>query len=217
LTPADASRKFWFFFAPSLPSRIVTDHPAQARSAVPRRVALAASLLMGLNACGDDPFAYDWFDTPDTTVIYSLQVPLDQQLGSGFDFYGRSLVQVEAAGATGNWDVALDTQNGALVLLPPGALGITARAGIASMGAIPFADLTQAPGDTLLYELNDPVLLTVGDVYAIRTNRRVGNFGSSCVYYGKITPITLDATAGSMEFQFVTSPICNNRDLVSPN
>jgi hypothetical protein len=60
-------------------------------------------------------------------------------------------------------------------------------------------------------------VLTVGDVYAIRTNRRVGNFGSSCVYYGKITPITLDATAGSMEFQFVTSPICNNRDLVSPN
>ena len=100
MTPADGSRKFWFFFAPSLPSRIVTDHPAQARSSVPRRVALAASLLVGLNACGDDFAEFDWFDTPDTTVIYSLQVPLDPQLGSGFNFYDRSLIQVEAPGAT---------------------------------------------------------------------------------------------------------------------
>ena len=81
---------------------------------------------------------------------------------------------------------------------------------------MPFADLTQAPGDTLLYELNNPVPLTVGTVYAVRTNRRTTGFGV-CVYYGKIMPLTLDATAGSMEFQFVTSPICNNRELVSPN
>lgn len=184
---------------------------------LPGWVALSAALIMGLNACGDDPFAFDWFDTPDTTTIYSLQLPLDRQLSSGFSFASRSAVRIELAGATGAWDMALDTQGGELVALPPGALGITARAAIASLGAIPFDDLREAPSDTLLYELNDPVPMTLGHVYAVRTNRNLQNFGTTCVYYAKFSPITLDATAGSMEFQFVASPICNNRDLVSPN
>ncbi len=172
---------------------------------------------MGLNACGDDPFAYDWFDTPDTAVIFSLQTPLQQQLSSGFSFYDRTPIRIEVAGATGSWDIALDTRNGELVVLPPGALGITARGAIASLGAVPFGDIDQAPSDTLLYEADDPIPMTLGHVYVVRTNRRAGNFGSSCVYYAKMSPTALDATAGSMFFEFVASPICNNRDLVSPN
>jgi hypothetical protein len=172
---------------------------------------------MGLAGCGDDPFAYDWYDTPDTAVIHSLQTPVQLNRRSGFSFYDRSSVRIESPGATGAWDVALDTQGGALVLLPPGALGITSRAAIASLGAVPFADVQQAPSDTLLYEGNDPVTMTVGHVYVVRTNRRVGSFGSSCVYYAKLSPNVLDAAADSMQFTFVASPICNNLDLFSPN
>ena len=172
---------------------------------------------MGLNACGDDPFAFDWFDTPDTAVIYSLQTPLNQQLSSGFSFFERRPIRIEVAGATGSWDIALDTRNGELVVMPPGALGISARAGIASLGAVPFGDIRSAPSDTLLYRLNDTIPMTLGHVYVVRTNRRAGNFGSSCVYYAKMSPTTLDAIAGAMSFEFVASPICNNRELVSPN
>jgi hypothetical protein len=177
---------------------------------------LAAALLMGLNACSDDPFSYEWYDTPDTTVLYSMQTPIEDQLSSGFNFYERAVVQIETPGATGNWDVALDTRNGALVLLPPGALGVTARAAVASLGAIPFGDVTEAPGDTLLYELEDPIPLTLNHVYVVRTNRRLGSFGSSCVYYAKMSPLGLDVAAGIMLFQYVASPICNNRSLLSP-
>jgi hypothetical protein len=177
---------------------------------------------MAATACSEDPFAARWFDEPDTTSIYSLARP-ELNLVSGFNFYERASrasdgrVRVEQPGATGNWDVALDTRAGGLVLLPPGALGITARAGIASMGPVPFDDFQQAPGDTLLYELNNPVVMTLGHVYAIRTNRGVSGFGSSCVYYAKIEPIILDVPEERMWFKFVASPMCNNRDLVSPD
>jgi len=172
---------------------------------------------MGLTACSDDPFAFDWFDQPDTTVLYSLKTPIDQQLGSGFNFRDRTTVLIETAGATGSWDVALDTQGSQLVLLPPGALGVTARAAIAAVGAIPFADVRVAPGDTLQYELNNPVPMTLNHVYVVRTNRQLGSFGSACVYYAKMSPVALDAVAGTMKFEYVASPVCNNRDLFSPN
>jgi hypothetical protein len=171
---------------------------------------------MGLNACGEDPFADDWYDTPDTVTIYSLRLPVERQLSSGFSFYGRTAIRIELAGATGAWDMALDTQGGELVALPPGALGITARAGIASLGAISFTDFVQAPSDTLLYELNDPVPMTLGHVYAVRTNRVQTGFGG-CVFYAKFMPVTLDASAGFMDFEYVASRSCNNRELVSPN
>lgn len=158
-----------------------------------------------------------WFDTPDTTQLFSLRTPMELQLNAGFNFRQRAPVRIEEPGATGNWDVALDTQGGELVLLPPGALGITARAAIVSLGAMPFGDVRQAPGDTLVYNLDDPVTLTLNHVYVVRTNRQLGSFGNTCVYYAKLSPVVLDPVAGYMDFEYVASPVCNNRDLVSPD
>lgn len=182
---------------------------------------MAAALLMGLAACSEDPFAYDWTDQPDTTFLYSLARP-ELNLNSGINFYERitgfsdGLYRVEQPGTTGNWDVAVDTRAGELVLLPPGALGITARAAIANMGLVPFDDIDQAPGDTLLYELDDPIPVVAGTVYVVRTNRQAGNYGSSCVYYAKLEPVIIDVAGGKLTFRYVASPICNNRELVSP-
>lgn len=176
---------------------------------------------MGLAACNEDPFAFDWYDTPDTTFLFSLARP-ELNLASGFNFYERATnvsdgkVRVEEPGATGNWDVAVDTQGGSLVLLPPGALGITARAAVAAVSGVAFDDIQQAPGDTLLYELNDPVPVVAGSVYVVRTNRQGGSFGSSCVYYAKLEPVVIDVAGGRLTFRFIASPICNNRELVSP-
>lgn len=175
----------------------------------------AASLMMTLTAC-EDPFNGRWNDLPDSAFVYSLARP-EINVESGFAFNERRTVRIQDPNATGAWDVALDTQGGALVLLPPGALGITSKAGIASLGVTPFDDLQQAPGDTLLYELNDPVPMTVGHVYAIRTNRSLTGFGSTCVYYAKMEPFSIDVPEGKMEFKFVVSPVCNSRDLVSPD
>ncbi|MGE0159287.1 MAG: hypothetical protein AB7T31_07720 [Gemmatimonadales bacterium] len=175
---------------------------------------MLAALLVGLTAC-EDPLVFPWDDQPDTVRLFSLARP-EPNLPSGFGFHDKVRVQVEQPNATGLWDLALDTEGASLVLKPPGALGITTRAGIATLGDIPFADVTEAPGDTLLYELDGAVPVTAGTVYAIRTNRQTGSFGSTCVFYAKMQPLSIDVGGGELQFQFVSSPVCNNRSLVSP-
>ena len=181
---------------------------------LPRACAAAAALLVGLAAC-DDPFVARWDNVPDTVRLYSLARP-EPNLPSGFGFWEKVTVQIETPGSTGRWDIALDTENGSLVLKPPGALGISARAGIVTLGPVPFDEVREAPGDTLLYEVDDPVTVTAGTVYIIRTNRRTGNFGSSCVHYAKMEPVAIDAAGGELQFRFVRNPLCNDRSLVPP-
>jgi hypothetical protein len=184
--------------------------------AVLARLGAVAALVATLAACDEDPFVFRWDATPDTVRLYSLARP-EPNLVSGFGFFERALLLVEQPDATGLWDVALDTENGQLVLKPPGALGISARAAIATLGAVPFDEVDEAPGDTLLYEVDDPVVMTTGTVYAIRTNRRPGSFGSTCVYYGKLEPLVVNVAGGELDFVYVRSQVCNNRSLVPPD
>jgi hypothetical protein len=178
--------------------------------------AALVSLVAAVAACDEDPFTYRWNATPDTVRLYSLARP-EPNLASGFGFSTRLTVQVETPDATGTWDVALDTEGGSLVLKPPGALGITARAALVPMGAVAFDDVDEAPGNEALYVLDDPVPLTPGHVYVVRTNRQVGSFGSTCVYYGKLQPLVVNVAAGELDFHFVISGICNSRSLVPPD
>jgi hypothetical protein len=179
-----------------------------------------ATLVVGLAACGDDPFDFDWTDTPgvrDTVLLYSLARP-ELGLESGFSFVPRPAPSViEAPNATGTWDMALDTRGGELVLLPPGSLGITSRARISPLGPVAFDDVVEAPEDTLLYVADDPVSVAAGSVYIVRTNRTAGTFGSSCLYYAKMEPLTIDVAGGTLLFRYVASPICNSRDLTPPD
>jgi len=176
----------------------------------------AAVLTAALSACGSDPFQYNWSDVPDTVQIYSLARP-ELNLPSGFSFYDGFSYAVEQPAATGRWDVALDTEGGELVLLPPGAVGILSRARIAPLPGIPYGDLTQAPGDGPVWVDNDPVPVTLGTTYAIRTNVRSGSFGSACSYYAKMEPVSIDVAGGLLVFRYTTNPVCNSRDLVPPN
>jgi len=175
-----------------------------------------AALLVGLTGCGDDPFAFDWDDSPDTVLLYSLARP-ELNLVSAFNFFDGLEVRVEAANATGTWDVALDTRDGQLVLLPPGALGIASKARIATLQGMSFKDIVEAPEDTLVYEASEPAPLNTGTIYVVRTNRRRGSFGSSCVYYAKLEPLIIDVPGGALTFRFVSSPLCNSRDFIPPN
>ncbi|MEM7417109.1 MAG: hypothetical protein AAF389_16505 [Gemmatimonadota bacterium] len=179
-------------------------------------LAVAALLGTGVSACGDDPFAFDWSDIPDTVLLYSLARP-ELNLVSAFSFFQGLPVRVEAAAASGSWDIAVDTRGGEIVLLPPGALGVVGRAAISTLPNMTLADVTEAPTDTLLYETDGPVSLATGNVYVVRTNRSTGSFGSSCVYYAKLSPVDIDAAGGTLTFEFVTNPICNSIDLVPPD
>ena len=194
----------------------MTDPTPMKRWHTPAAAAVAA-LLMGLTACGDDPFAFDWTNSPgvrDTVLLFSLARP-ELGLQSGFSFLPLpSPAVVESPNATGSWDFALDTQGGELVLLPPGALGITSRSRISVLGPVNFDEVVEAPEDTLLYEDDQPMPVSDGTVYVVRSNRRPGSFGSSCEYYAKMEPVTIDVAGGTLLFRYVASPICNSRDLI---
>ena len=182
----------------------------------PRVAALGAAILTALSGCGDDPFAFDWVDTPDTVVLYSLARP-ELNLVSGWDFFRGTAISVEAPASTGTWDVALDTRNGELVLLPPGALGVESRASIAPLTGILFEDVREAPSDSTAYISQAPVPMAIGTTYVVRTHQGVGAFGTRCVYYARLEPLELDVAGGTMTFREVTNPVCNDRDLVPPN
>jgi hypothetical protein len=186
------------------------------RARVPALAALSAALLVGVAACGDDPFAFDWSDAPDTVLIYSMARP-ELNLVSAYNFLQGVRVQVEAPEATGSWDLAVDTRDGQIVFLPPGALNVAAEAGIAVLEGLSLDDVTRAPSDTLLYVDDAPVPVRQGDVYVIRTNRQRGSFGRTCVYYAKAEAVDIDPAGGTLTFREVTNPVCNDRDLVPPD
>lgn len=192
--------------SPGTPSR---------RGRAPALTALLLGGMVGLAACGGDPFRIDWVEAPDTVRLFSLAHP-DLNLVSGFDFYNRFALAVERADATGNWDMAVDTRGGQIVLLPPGALGVTSKARVAALRGRTLADVTEAPADTTLYEARNPVPVELGTVYVWRTRQGFGSFGTSCVYYAKMEPLIIDAEGGALTFVFDGSPVCNDRSLVPP-
>lgn len=185
------------------------------RGRLPVLLALAV-VGAGAAACGDDPFRIDWSVNPDTVLLYSMARP-DLNVVSGFDFYNRFSLPVERPDATGQWDMAVDTRGGRIVLLPPGALGVNSKARVTALPGRTLADVTEAPADTALYEGFRPVPVDMGTVYVWRTRQGFGAFGTSCVYYAKMEPLAIDAEGGTLTFVFDVSPVCNNRSLVPPN
>ena len=192
-------------------------HP-QTRTQRPRwqlALSLTAAVLVVAVGCSRDPFTFDWTDVPDTVLLYSMARP-ELNLFSGFDFRQGIRVRIETPQSTGNWDVALDTRGGDLVLLPPTALGVDSRARVAALDGMSLDDVTEAPLDTLLYVADVPVPVRMGTVYVIKTHAQQGAFGSTCIYHGKMEAVDIDVANGALRFRHVTSPVCNSRDLVPP-
>ncbi len=176
-------------------------------------------MTLGLFAagCGDEILGVqDWTPVPDTATIYSLARP-EFDLVSAFNFHSRTPVRLESPDAATFWDVALDTRGGNLVLLPPGALGVASRGRILQLTGMTFANVVEAPSDTLLYSATQPLPIVLNGLYIIKSDVRATEFGGSCAFYAKMTPIALDAAAGSMTFVYDGSPICNDRRLIPPD
>lgn len=170
---------------------------------------VGALVILSTAACGDDPFRVDWEARPDTILLYSLARP-ELGLPSAFNFNRRQFVEIENPGATGNWDLALDTRDGELVFLMPGSMGIQSRARIAKLEGASFDEVRVAPADTTAYTEN-PELVEFGSIYVIQTDQT-----GQCVYYSKIEPLEADVTLGTLRLVHDGSPVCNSRDLVPP-
>jgi hypothetical protein len=174
---------------------------------------LALSLLS--SAC-EDPFASNWTASPDTARIYSLARP-EINLPSAFNFNFRAPVIIESASSSGTWDLAVDTQNGGLVFLPPGALGINSRARVTALPGARFEDVVEAPADTALYVSRSAVKVELGTIYVVQTGQSSGSFGQRCVFYAKLQPLEIDVSGGILKFLFDSNPFCNDTRLVPPD
>ncbi len=177
--------------------------------------AIAVAFLT-MVACDDDPYAIRWSINPDTVRLYALSRP-EPNLVSGYDFFPRRAVRIEAPTTGDDWDLAVDIRDGQFVWLPPGALGLPSEAAVAILEGETFESATEAPGDTARYTSDAPVPIRTGQIYVIRTRRHPGIFGTLCNYYGKIEPLATDFGSGSVYFQFDVSQACNDRDLIPPD
>ena len=188
--------------------------PIVGRGRARRVIAPVLILVLAASGCGDEDF-FTWTASPDTVRLYSLSRP-ELDLLSAFNFRDRSRVRIETVGAGFSWDVALDTRGGQLVLLAPRALGIESRARVARLPGMTFDEIIDAPEDSLLYSDTQPVALDLTSGYVVQTDLRGSPFGGSCVFYAKLQPLTIDVAAGSLEFVFDVSPLCNDRRVVPP-
>lgn len=184
------------------------------------RLASSAILLLTLalaTGCKDNFGPTLWSDSPDTVAIWSLSRPDFQGLPSAYDMVNSQRLAVEALGATGSWDFALVEEEGALKLMPSGAIkGLDSSAGIAPLPGRGFDELKELPGDTARYKRTSAVALEPGMVYAIRSRRYYPYSGAACSSFAKLEPVRIDAANGELLFRIVSNPNCNDRSMVPP-
>jgi len=182
------------------------------------RFSLIFLAAVSASACDDELGIQNWDAQPDTIPLFSLSRPDLLGLPSAYDFVNRRQVEVETPGNGGNWDVALGESNGQLQLIPAAAFsGQTAsRARIATITGTPFASLDEAPSDTTLYTAQ-PVTLTVGGVYVVRTRRSACSLSfSTASFYAKLQALTVNVADGRATFAVVVNPFCD-RSFVPPD
>ncbi len=171
--------------------------------------------LVVLAGCEGDPFEVPWALRPEESTIYALD-RAELNRPSAFDMYERIGVVLEDPIVEGRWDFAVERQGGVLHLLPPGYLGEPSGAGIVPMPGMTYDELIEAPADTALYVTREPVELSVGNVYVIRSHRQPDAFGFLCFFYGRIEALEVDHEEGILVFKHDRSPDCNNRRLIPP-
>jgi hypothetical protein len=171
------------------------------------------TLLGWVNTGCDDPLAVEWYEVPDTVLLYSLARP-ELNLLSAMDLLSGYPLRIESPEATGNWDFVLDTSQGDLVLTPPGVFGIASTARIMALEGVSLESVAKAPADSTLHSSDTPLPVKEGVVYVIRTRQVTDLYENTCVYYAKLEPITVELALQSLSFHYVLNPTCNSRDLV---
>ncbi len=179
-------------------------------------MALLVTSVLGSTACGEDIFDVKWVNSSvQTVLIYSLTRP-ELNLPSGYDFVNRNPIEVQRPGATGFWDLLVDTRDGELLFFPPGALGIESEVMILALPDTTFDAVIEAPQDSTLYTKDQPLLIQPGTVFILRTHVGASQFGVPCAFWGKIETTEVEPALGTVVFIYDVSPLCDDRGLV-PN
>ncbi len=180
-----------------------------------RALALAGMLCLsaGVAGCGANPFQLNWSADPDSALIFSLARP-ELNLPSGFDFALRRTVEIQEPGATGTWDLLMDTEGGDLVFRLPTFYNIASEARIAVFENMSFDQVLRAPEDTVDYVNDGAIPVRMGTTYVIQTHLGTDRFGQRCHFFAKMEPLAVDVAQGTLRFIFDRNPLCEDLDLV---
>jgi len=182
---------------------------------LPLFLGYAFVLSIGLTGCSrHNPFDLKWTEAkPDTALIYSLSRP-EMNLPSGFDLVERNAITIEQSDVTGTWDFLLDSRNGELVFVPPAVFGIESEAKMIQLPGMNFDEVLEAPSDTSSYSSDVVLPVQTGSVYVVQTHRGRNKFGMMCVFYGKLQPLEIRKTNGTVKFVFDRNELCGELNLV---
>lgn len=167
--------------------------------------------LIGLaNAC-DDGIGVAPAGIPnlvDTVVVHAVQGTAIA-LESGYDIALVRIARIDKD----DFDFAFNIDNtGEAVILPAGALGLLAQAGI-QLSDKSFEDIDEAPFDD--YQVSEAVPVSVDDVFVGRSR----GFGGNCYYlgalprYGKFRVLSVDFQARTITLETLVNANCGYRGL----
>jgi hypothetical protein len=172
-------------------------------------------LALALVSCGRD-ITTD-FRRPgeplDGTLYDLVAGPIDRasayNIVSGRGFGVPRTVRVDQSD---QWDIAFAILDGQPVWLPRGYFeALEPSSGVLEL-ARAFDEVTTAPADKTLYEAENPVPITVGNTYVIRS-RNDPTLSLPCRIYAKIGVEAIQRNPDRIDFIVLWNPNCDRRDL----
>jgi hypothetical protein len=175
-------------------------------------LAMVACTVAG---CGDSGEPEWLITTPDTVVLYSLSRAEHFGMPSGFDMVYSRRVVIEGESETGNWDLAVFDDTGSFHIFMPGAFaGLDSTSSIIRVEGTPFDGLAEAPRTG--YD-SAGLAIDANGLYVVRTRTVTDAYGNACHYFGKLEPVEIDGTNGTLTFRYLSNPNCSSRALTPPD
>jgi hypothetical protein len=177
------------------------------------RSGLALVFAAALGACGNanvlPPATVPLVE--DTLALWAVN-GTDIVHPSAFDLLSNLVVRTDrSANFDFVFDFVVDSVGDTVpVLLPRGAVGLSADGGLQRVG-VQWDTLVIAPADG--YETQTPVRLSLGSVVVARSRTQTCNFGLSSGIYAKLQPLDIDTPNRRMVIRILVDLNCGYRGL----
>ena len=178
--------------------------------------ALLLCSLVGVSSCGNDiNTEYPRPSEPAELSLYDLvSGPIDRpsavNVVSGRALGRPSAVRVDI---TERWDLVFAMVEGSPAWLPRGFFeALEVSSGVLAT-TLDFDQVREAPEDRDLYEDEQPVPLTEGTTYVVRS-RSDPDLSLPCRIYAKILVEAIQADPPRVDLQVIWNPNCDGRNLV---
>jgi hypothetical protein len=191
---------------------MATFNPLAARAAA--LIAVLAGALAGCGSSNDASFPIP--EEPAERTLYDLvDGPIDRASALNLAS-GRSggLPTTWRVDVTDQWDFCFGVVDGEPSWLPRGFFtGFEVSSGVAEL-PLDFDDVRIVSSETEDYEDSEPVPITVGTTYALRS-RPDPSVSVSCRIYGKAEILAIEQDPARIRVRIIWNPNCNATNLAN--